>query len=465
MIKDVFMNEILWEKVQRFNFDNATDEYGFSTRLALENHWTLFFTQSALLEYKKFMFLAATSNEMVSPSEIADIVWHQHLIFTNSYTDFCNLLGKRIEHIPSTHNRDEFEKFQKAKERTKELYEINFGIQPPEVWNYQNELDSLQLEKSKFDISKLRKKFLQYSIFLSFPVCLLIFHVLIKIQNPDFLIGYILLFGLTILLLEWYVKRSFALFYEKIKSNPILQNLSALELVFFKEDKLENVVHGVVNNLIQNKKIRILTNNRLELIDEEFGENQYENCVIEIMKEFKPMPYKQLCQAVMQKPIFEQLQKATYRIRERIIKSKEFAFVVIVVMITLGMFLTVIFSRFITGIWRDRPLTYLLFAIIPLVLISIGYIDRVINLMFAKIIPSTIKKEIKNSEIENNWEWNYFLYGSVVLSSFFVPLTNYNSNSFFTNNSSGSGSCGSSCGSSCGGGSSCGSSCGGCGGD
>jgi hypothetical protein len=465
MIKDVFMNEILWEKVQRFNFDNATDEYGFSTRLALENHWTLFFTQSALLEYKKFMFLAATSNEMVSPSEIVDIVWHQHLIFTNSYTDFCNLLGKRIEHIPSTHNRDEFEKFQKAKERTKELYEINFGIQPPEVWNYQNELDSLQLEKSKFDISKLRKKFLQYSIFLSFPVCLLIFHVLIKIQNPDFLIGYILLFGLTILLLEWYVKRSFDLFYEKIKSNPILQNLSALELVFFKEDKLENVVHGVVNNLIQNKKIRILTNNRLELIDEEFGENQYENCVIEIMKEFKPMPYKQLCQAVMQKPIFEQLQKATYRIRERIIKSKEFAFVVIVVMITLGMFLTVIFSRFITGIWRDRPVTFLLFAIIPLVLISIGYIDRVINLMFAKIIPSTIKKEIKNSEIENNWEWNYFLYGSVVLSSFFVPLTNYNSNSFFTNNSSGSGSCGSSCGSSCGGGSSCGSSCGGCGGD
>ena len=68
-----------------------------------------FVTQKAIEEYKKFMYLAATSNQMVSPSEIVDIVWHQHLIFTNSYSDFCNLLGKRIEHIPSTHNKSEFE--------------------------------------------------------------------------------------------------------------------------------------------------------------------------------------------------------------------------------------------------------------------------------------------------------------------------------------------------------------------
>jgi hypothetical protein len=68
------MNKTLWEKVLKFSFDNPNDEYGFSTRLALENHWTLYFTQNALLEYKKFMFLAATNNEMVSPSETVDIV-------------------------------------------------------------------------------------------------------------------------------------------------------------------------------------------------------------------------------------------------------------------------------------------------------------------------------------------------------------------------------------------------------
>ncbi|WP_143102094.1 glycine-rich domain-containing protein [Flavobacterium phragmitis] len=169
------MDKILWEKVQGFEFDNLQDQYGFSTRLALENYWTLYFTQVALLEYKKFMFLAATQNEMVSPSEIVDIVWHQHLIFTNSYTDFCNLLGKRIEHIPSTHNKAEFEMFHKAKERTKELYEINFGKQPLEVWHYTNELDSLELEDSSFNVATLRKNFLKYTIITSIPVCLLIF--------------------------------------------------------------------------------------------------------------------------------------------------------------------------------------------------------------------------------------------------------------------------------------------------
>lgn len=51
------MNKTLWEEVLKFSFDDSNDEYGFSTRLALENHWTLYFTQNALLEYKKFMFL------------------------------------------------------------------------------------------------------------------------------------------------------------------------------------------------------------------------------------------------------------------------------------------------------------------------------------------------------------------------------------------------------------------------
>ena len=53
----------------------------------------------AIEEYKKFMYLAATSNQMVSPSEIVDIVWHQHLIFTQSYKEFCDILGKKIEPV------------------------------------------------------------------------------------------------------------------------------------------------------------------------------------------------------------------------------------------------------------------------------------------------------------------------------------------------------------------------------
>src|SRR5262249_27909909 len=99
------MKNELWEKILEFDFDDPPSQYGFSTRLANENYWTKKFTQKAILEYKKFMYLAATSESMVSPSEIIDVVWHQHLIFTKSYREFCAVIGKEVQHVPSTHNR------------------------------------------------------------------------------------------------------------------------------------------------------------------------------------------------------------------------------------------------------------------------------------------------------------------------------------------------------------------------
>jgi hypothetical protein len=106
------MNKNLWDKIEAFDFNHPVSEYGFSIRLANENYWTKQFTEAAILEYRKFMYLAATSDLMVSPSEIVDTVWHQHLIFTQSYAEFCGILEKQVQHIPSTHNRSEFEKFQ-----------------------------------------------------------------------------------------------------------------------------------------------------------------------------------------------------------------------------------------------------------------------------------------------------------------------------------------------------------------
>ena len=63
------MDAALWNKILEFDFDSPPSEYGFSTRLARENYWTRNFTRQAILEYKKLMYLAATSDMMVSPSE------------------------------------------------------------------------------------------------------------------------------------------------------------------------------------------------------------------------------------------------------------------------------------------------------------------------------------------------------------------------------------------------------------
>jgi uncharacterized membrane protein YgcG len=94
-----------------------------------------------------------------------------------------------------------------------------------------------------------------------------------------------------------------------------------------------------------------------------------------------------------------------------------------------------------------------------LTVLAIAYLCRLIGFVCVDTIPKLYQKEIlPKKEIENSWQWQYFLMGSTVLTSSFVPLVNYTNKN--ENNSTGS--CGSSGGSSCG--SSC-SSCGGCGGD
>ena len=146
------INNDLWKSILAFEFDSENDEYGFTVRLSTENNWTTDFTERAILEYKKFMFLAATSDEMVSPSEIVDIVWHQHLIFTISYQKFCQLLGKQIQHVPSTHNKADFQTFVNAKERTQILYEEKFDKADESIWNNHSMYETLHLKKSKFSL-------------------------------------------------------------------------------------------------------------------------------------------------------------------------------------------------------------------------------------------------------------------------------------------------------------------------
>lgn len=194
----------LWKQIEDFDLDYPLSEYGFSLRLANENNWTINFTENSILEYKKFMYLAATSELMVSPSGIVDVVWHEHLIFTQSYNKFCNLLGKKIDHIPSTHNRSEFEKFKLAKERTNKLYESTFGVQPEAYWNYSNIYEPLLLTKAKIKIRTfLLIGILSFSILFA-PLYYLLKDVYISINNPYFLYGYYGIIFISILILQFY---------------------------------------------------------------------------------------------------------------------------------------------------------------------------------------------------------------------------------------------------------------------
>ena len=232
------MNIPLWTNILEFNFDKPVSEYGFSTRLANKNYWTKDFTDAAILEYKKFMYLAATSDFMVSPSDIIDVVWHQHLIFTQSYQEFCTMIGKQVQHVPSTHNRDEHEKFRQAKERTIKFYTENFGDYPRAIWDYTDMYQSLRLSKAKLKV----RSFILLGIFAFIAAIVPAYFVLrplyVKIDNPNFLIGFVALSLVTFAALELFNRMQLRRMVDQFDSDSFIFKLQPLELVYLKTQKL-----------------------------------------------------------------------------------------------------------------------------------------------------------------------------------------------------------------------------------
>src|SRR5215213_4394127 len=87
---------------------------------------------------QKFIYLGAVSDFIVTPSKIIDQVWHEHLLFTKAYRDFCSyVLGFSFDHnpelIPMT---DQTGTFNAQYLDTLELYKKEFGIDPREdIWS------------------------------------------------------------------------------------------------------------------------------------------------------------------------------------------------------------------------------------------------------------------------------------------------------------------------------------------
>jgi len=452
------MNKELWEKILSFDFDNPPSEYGFSTRLANENFWTKDFTELAILEYKKFMYLATTSEFMVSPSEIVDTVWHQHLIFTQSYSDFCNLIGKQIQHIPSTHNKEEYEKFKLAKERTKKFYSNIFGEQPNTIWEYNDMYGSLNLEKSKFKIRTFIIFGILSFIALTIPAYFLLKPIYLQVHNPYFILGFIPLCILTFIGLEFYNRNKLKEIVKSFNDNSFIYKLQPFELVYLKTQKLGNIINGTVNELIDNKTIIVNSDNTIELLKQNNTNSKEELQTTSVLSELGKTFYPNLLRQLANKPIFWNTANCMDAFKKYFNKSKKFGnlfylnFGVLTILLMFG------FIRLSSGILREKPVTQILVVTIVLIIITIVFLNRLTKLVCTQTIPDLYKTEIlPTRQIENNWQWSYFLLGSAVLTTAFVPLVNY----IDKNNNNGS-SCGTSCGSSCG--SSC-SSCGGCGGD
>ena len=105
--------QILWQRIKRFEIDDPSSEFTFTNRLARENGWSLGYAIRAVYEYKKFIFLVCTTAHPLTPSDAVDQVWHLHLLYTDSYwIDWCQrTLEQEIKHGPTKGGKAEKEKF------------------------------------------------------------------------------------------------------------------------------------------------------------------------------------------------------------------------------------------------------------------------------------------------------------------------------------------------------------------
>jgi hypothetical protein len=130
-------NPELWNTIEAFSLDADGAEVPFSARLAREQGWPPEFTRGAIEEYKKFIYLAAVSERLLTPSEPVDEVWHLHLAYTRSYwDDLCrDVLRKDLHHEPTRGGDSEAAKFEDCYRATLQRYEDEFGETPPaDIW-------------------------------------------------------------------------------------------------------------------------------------------------------------------------------------------------------------------------------------------------------------------------------------------------------------------------------------------
>ncbi|MFN0200468.1 MAG: hypothetical protein ACKVTZ_03055 [Bacteroidia bacterium] len=199
----------LWQKIQDFAFDAPHAAYPFSVRLADEQGWSMKFTERVLEEYRKFLFLSAVAGHIVSPSETIDEAWHLHLIYSESYHDFCqNVLRTTLHHLPSKGGQSEKEKYNHFHLQTKESYAQFFGENPPsDIWE-----DKLPT----FDFAYLRNDNLYF--FLQRPVltsALLIsgltvlfyqtlYSLIFSLKGMSFVLVLLVLFGISLAVIWLY---------------------------------------------------------------------------------------------------------------------------------------------------------------------------------------------------------------------------------------------------------------------
>lgn len=128
--------QALWQRLEQHDFGTGDCALSFARRLAREHDWSIAQADAAILEYKRFCFLAVVAGHPVTPPDAIDEVWHQHLTYSRDYwTRFCpQVLGRDLHHEPTRGGRDQGRLHQRQYADTLASYQHWFGPPPQDWW-------------------------------------------------------------------------------------------------------------------------------------------------------------------------------------------------------------------------------------------------------------------------------------------------------------------------------------------
>jgi hypothetical protein len=316
-------NPDLYERIMEFGLDIPMSEYTFSIRLAKENFWTRNFTAKAIIEYKKFMYMAAISDTMVSPSKIVDTVWHQHLTFTQSYSDLCQLLGKNIQHVPSTRSRVDAERFATAKKKTIELYRKEFGTPPKDIWEYDTMYDSLNMPKARFKVRSVMLAALLTFIVLLVPGYYLLLPVYARLGTAGFFFMYLSFTFALIVILVIYNRMTLRSIFESIDKSSFVFSLDPSELIYLKRVS-DYVVHMKINEMIIDKKLEVDKDKKIVAVKDAKPDNAAEYVVFSRLGVRSAEYTTQLINHLKSQPVFSNTENVLKAFRKYFWKSRAF---------------------------------------------------------------------------------------------------------------------------------------------
>ncbi len=144
------MKRALWLRIKRYQFENlvptrkrdhlaaafgGTDATtrAFAGKLSRKHGWSGGFARRAIDEYRKFVFLGVTSDFSVTPPKVIDQVWHEHLLFSRGYREFCrDVLERDFDHTPElVPDTQQTAQFEAQYEATLARYEREFRVAAP----------------------------------------------------------------------------------------------------------------------------------------------------------------------------------------------------------------------------------------------------------------------------------------------------------------------------------------------